>query len=107
MADPLSVAGSVVGLVSLGIQVTLSLINFYNSYKYQDSDLVSITKKLEALLEIFQFLEKTLLDRNFQADERSLIKRIETSIENCDELIQELQDECRKFSLRLFALMIS
>ena len=98
MADPLSVAGSVVGVISLGIQVTLSLINFYNSYKCQDSDLVSITKKLEGLLEIFQCLEKTLLDRNFQADERSLIKSIETSIENCDELIQELQDECRKFS---------
>lgn len=31
MADPLSVAGSVVGIISLGITVTQALIDFYNN----------------------------------------------------------------------------
>ena len=30
--EPLSVAASVAGLISLGIQVTQSLVDFYNAY---------------------------------------------------------------------------
>ena len=98
MTEPLSVAANVAGLISLGIQVTQSLVDFYNAYKNRDSDLVHTTQTLESLLDIFQCLRETLSDRSFQADEESLISNIETSIKNCDELIQELQDECQKFS---------
>lgn len=98
MTDLLSVSAGLGGLISLGIQVTQSLVDFYNAYKNQDSNLVGITGRLESLLDIFQCLKKTLLDRNFQADEQALVKSIETSIKNCDELIQELQDECQKLS---------
>ena len=98
MTDPLSVAGSVAGLISLGIQVTQSLVNFYNAYKNRDSDLVHMIERLDSLLDIFQCLKKTLLDRHFQVDERSLIESIETSIKSCEESIQELQDEYQKFT---------
>lgn len=97
MTDPLSVAGSVVGVISLGVQVTQSLVNFYQSYRGQDSALLRMGERLDGLLDIFQGLEKTLSDRKFEADERTLVDSIERSIENCDELIQELQDECLKF----------
>lgn len=60
MADPLSAVGSVAGLLSLGIQVTQSLFDFYNSYKTLDSDLVGITQRLECLLEILYSLEKAI-----------------------------------------------
>ena len=98
MTDPLSIAGSVAGVVSLGIQVTQSLIEFYKSYRYQDSELAGIIRKLESLAETLQHLENALSGRTFQVDERSLVKSIEKSITDCDELIQELQDECQKFS---------
>lgn len=98
MTDPLSIAAGVAGLISLGIQVTQSLVDFYNAYKKRDSKLVDMTERLENLLNIFQCLEKTLLDRNFQPDEQGLIKNIEKSIQNCDELIGELQEECQKFN---------
>ena len=98
MTIPLSVSGSVVGLISLGIQVTQSLVDFYNTYKSRDSDLVGISERIESLLGIFRRLRKTLSDRSFQADEQSLISNTETSIKNCDKLIQELRDECQKFS---------
>lgn len=97
MADPLSITGTAVGVISLGIQVTQSLVNFYQSYRGQDSDLLRMGERLDGLLEIFQSLEKTLSDRKFQADEGSLVESIENSIKNCDEVIQELQDECLKF----------
>ena len=60
MTDPLSVAGSVVGVISLGIQVTTSLVNFYNSYKGQESDIIHITEKLDGLVVILQSVETTL-----------------------------------------------
>ncbi|KAL9075568.1 MAG: hypothetical protein Q9161_001641 [Pseudevernia consocians] len=94
----LSVTASVAGLISLEIQVTQSLVNFYNAYENRDSDLVRMIERLNSLLDIFECLEKTLSGRKFQVDERSLVESIETSIKSCEELIQELQDECQKFS---------
>lgn len=58
MADPLSVAGSVVGLILLGIQ---------------------------PLLKAFDSLERVISNRSFQKDEQNLIKKTETSINECDE----------------------
>ena len=98
MSDPISVTGTVVGVISLGIQVSQSLVNFYNSYKGQNSDLAHTTDKLNSLLEIFQSLKKTLSDRKFLADEQDLVKNVETSIQNCDEVIHELQEEVQKFN---------
>lgn len=98
MADPVSVAGTAVGVISLGIQVTQSLVNFYNSYKGQKSDLAHTTERLDGLLEILQSLQKTLSDRKFQADERSFLEGVETSIKNCEELIEELQHEWQQLS---------
>ena len=97
MGDPISVTGSVLAVISLGIQVTQSLVNFYNSYKIQNPDLAHTRDMLDSLLKIFQSLEKTLLDREFLADEQDLVKNIETSIKNCDDLIYEMQDEVQKF----------
>ena len=53
MTDPLSVAASVAGLISLGIQVTQSLADFYNAYENRDSELVHTIERLDSLLDIF------------------------------------------------------
>ena len=97
MADPISVAGTAVGVISLGIQVTQSLVNYYSSYKGQNADLLHMAERLDGLLDIFQCLDKALSDRNPQADEQSLMKTIETSTQSCVGLIRELQVECQKF----------
>ena len=93
MADPLSVAAGVAGLVSLGVQVTQSLVDFYTPYRDQDSALAATIQKLESLSDIFQQLEKTLASRRYEAAERSLIKKVENAIKDCDEFLEELQDE--------------
>lgn len=97
MSDPLSITGSVVGVISLGIQVIESLVEFYSSYKHQDSEIAGMTDRLESLLTILQTLDKSLSKRKFQVDEQDLIGNIETSNKNCEELIKELQEECQKF----------
>ncbi|MCJ1427238.1 hypothetical protein MMC29_005141 [Sticta canariensis] len=97
MSDPVSVAGTAMGVISLGIQVTQSLVEYYTSYKSQYSALADMVERLEYLSDIFQSLKKTLLDRQVQTEEQSFIKSIYVSIRHCDELIYELQEECQKF----------
>lgn len=53
MTDPLSIAGSVAGVVSLGILVTQSLVDFYKSYRSLDPKLAGIIDRLEGLAETF------------------------------------------------------
>lgn len=98
MTDPLSVTAGIAGLISLGIQVTGSLVSFYAAYKGQDTDIARTTGKLENLLDTFRFLDTALQRRTFRPDEQGLLKNIESSAQNCHELIQELNEECEKFN---------
>lgn len=96
MGEVLAITGSVAGLISLGIQVTQSLVEFYTSYKHRDSEIAGMTERLENLLSIFESLEIALSNRKFQVEEQNLMDNIESSIKKCDELVQELKEECQK-----------
>jgi hypothetical protein len=97
MADPLSVAAGIAGLISLAIQTTKGLVEFYTSYRDQNTDVARTTEKLESLLKTFQFLNAALQSRKFRADERDLMNQVESSIQQCNNLIQVLGDELLKF----------
>ncbi|KAI0133749.1 hypothetical protein BJ170DRAFT_607348 [Xylariales sp. AK1849] len=96
MADGLSLAASAAGIVSLGIQVTQSLVNFYSAYKNQKSDVTQTTKRLEYLLGVLEILYNQSSNRTFLAHEQQLFETIKGSIQNCKEYIDELQNECNK-----------
>ena len=57
MGEPFSILTGVAGLISLGIQVTQSLIKFYSLYKHQDSEIASTTESLESVSSILQSLD--------------------------------------------------
>jgi len=94
MADGLSVVASVAGIISLGIQVAQYLVDFYEAYKGQKSDIAHTTKRLESLLNVLERLSKQSADR---ADEPELFESIRGSIADCTEYIYELQRETEKF----------
>lgn len=73
-------AASVGGVVSLGIQVTQSLVDFYSAYKSQKSDVAYSIKRLEYLLGVLEILRKQLADRTFPANQQNLHRNIEDSI---------------------------
>ena len=54
--NPLSVAASAAGLLSLGITIAQTLIDFYSPYKYQQSDVAHTIEKLERLLDVLSSL---------------------------------------------------
>lgn len=98
MADPLSISASVMALLSAGITATTSIVEFYTSYKQQDSQIDSITGKLRELLSIFESLTNTFANRAFRADEHIVIEIIETSVTKCHALFAEFQGKCKKFN---------
>lgn len=95
MADPLSIASGVAGLLSLGIQVTKSLVDFYSAYKDQTPALAKITLNLENLLSILQSLDNARQNGQHQTD--ALLQEIDKAAVGCREIIEELRDECQKF----------
>ncbi|KAK0380335.1 vegetative incompatibility protein HET-E-1 [Colletotrichum limetticola] len=97
MADPLSTAGSVVGIISLGIQVVQSIYKYYSAAKDQHSDIARTLRKLEDLQSLFERLNTHLSDRKFRSSEAALLQNIESTIQHCEESIDELEQEARKF----------
>jgi hypothetical protein len=95
--DGLSVAASVAGIISLGIQATKSLVDFYSTYKSQKSDIAYTAKKPEHLLSVLEILRNQLTNRKFCAGEQGLLKNIEASIQDCEECTRELQSKADKF----------
>ncbi|KAI3089525.1 hypothetical protein CBS147333_10355 [Penicillium roqueforti] len=97
MADPLAIASGVAGLLSLGIQVTQSLVSFYTTYKGQDTDLAKVTQNLDNLLGIFRGLDIAVEERRSKADTQDLLREVQKAVQKCEEIITELQSECEKF----------
>ncbi|KAJ5970692.1 uncharacterized protein N7479_000610 [Penicillium vulpinum] len=95
MADPLSIASGVAGLLSLGIQVTKSLLDFYSAYKDQTPALKKTLRDLESLLSILRSLDGALQNGEPQKD--ALLQEIDKVAEGCREILEELRDECQKF----------
>ncbi|KAJ5936936.1 hypothetical protein N7466_003386 [Penicillium verhagenii] len=97
MADPLSITSGIAGFLSLGIQVTQSLVDFYTTYKGQDADLAKITSKLDDLQTLFRALEAAVEERRSQPNPQCILRDVENAVQKCEEIITELQSECEKF----------
>lgn len=97
MADPLSIASGIAGLLSFSIQVTQTLVDFYSAYKDQDTNLARTSQNLESLHSTFRSLDIAIQDRRSRADAQDMFKEVEKATQRCEEIINELQFECQKF----------
>ncbi|KAJ5311151.1 hypothetical protein N7476_007011 [Penicillium atrosanguineum] len=96
MSDPLSIAAGIAGFLSLGIQVTQSLVDFYSVYKSRDTDIAKMTQNMENLQSTFRSLETAIHQRQSQPNANELLQEVDTATQRCHEIIQELQSECQK-----------
>ncbi|CAG8902272.1 unnamed protein product [Penicillium egyptiacum] len=96
MSDPLSIAAGIAGFLSLGIQVTQTLVDFYSVYKSQDADIAKITRNMENLQGAFRSLESAIQKRQSQPNAEELLKEVEKATQRCHEIIHELRAECQK-----------
>ncbi|OHE94094.1 hypothetical protein CORC01_10551 [Colletotrichum orchidophilum] len=100
MADPLSIAASAVGIISLGIQVVQSIYQYYSAAKDQHSDIARTLRKLEDLQVSLERLQAHLQDRKFQPSEEALLQNIHSTIKRCEECIRDLERESKEFEKR-------
>lgn len=98
MSDPLSIAGSIVGILSLGITLSQGLFDYYAAYQDYNTDIALASKRLRYLLQVFRTLHDGLRQRKFGTDERVLCNEISSCIEDCSDLVTELETELSKLS---------
>ena len=96
MGDPLSTAAGTAGLISLGIQVSKGLFDFYTACRNKNDTCARTIHRLEGLLNTLEHLDNALQTRQFKADEVDQRLQLEESIESCRDVIEELQSELEK-----------
>lgn len=60
MADPLSIASSAIGIISLGIQVCEGIVSYLRSVKGRKQEITEALKEIQSLLTIFSSLNDIL-----------------------------------------------
>ncbi|KAI3543628.1 vegetative incompatibility protein HET-E-1 [Colletotrichum abscissum] len=78
-------------------EVVRSIYQYYSAAKDQHSDIARTLRKLEDLQSLFERLNTHLSDRKFRSSEAALLQNIESTIQHCEESIDELEQEARKF----------
>lgn len=94
MTEALGVAGSVVGIVSLGIQLTQGLLKYYGSWKDQDNDISDMCASLDSLQRTLTILSKTI-----QAPAKfgmSIKDSVEKNVNHIRGALEKFKDELRK-----------
>ena len=94
--DPLSISAGVAGLISLGIQLSQSLIDYYSAYKSQFKEVNRTITRLQGLHSVLTDLESVLKHRDLRQEQESLVKNIESHVKDCEELLEELGRELQK-----------
>jgi ankyrin repeat domain-containing protein 50 len=94
MADPFSVAGSAVGVISLGIQACQSLVQYYGSWKDAQSNVGKMSASVTALVPMLKLLRVVLEEEHFAGDVRTAV---EDSVKNVSTAVKELNIELHKF----------
>lgn len=106
MADPFSVTGSAVGVISLGISVCQGLLAYYDSFKAYDEQIKDVSLRVQSFSNILKALNEVLSDA--QASSSILATRQGAvaldCIFNCQEGLERLQkvlEKCKYSPLNL------
>jgi hypothetical protein len=84
------VAGSAVGVISLGIQVCQGLMQYYGSWKDGRENIVTMCKSVGSLAETLKVLRKNVDGKSLAGD---ATKNVQSSMAACLGGIKELEDE--------------
>ena len=94
MADPLSITGTAIGIISLGVQACQGIIQYYNQWKDFDKDVASMYASIDQLNRLFRLIEEKLDANSFS---RLLsVHEINSSIKKCEKGILELKRRLEK-----------
>ena len=95
MGDPLSITASAAGLVSLGLSVCSGLLDYYNAWKDQPTDVSRLCESLVALNKTFELLDERVRHPLLN---RKVVDQVTESICSCAAEIQGLRSKLDKIS---------
>jgi hypothetical protein len=87
----MEVAGSAVGIASLGIQVCQGLLSYYDAWKSYDSDISSTYDAITDLSKTLTILKTTLREEV----NRERVGRVDTCIKSCEDALLKLDEKRR------------
>jgi hypothetical protein len=96
MADPLSIAASAAGLITLGVSACSSLVQFYSSWKDSNDDIKATYDSLSALAKTFRLIDEKIKKASFSRD---VVEHVTESIISCAAGIQSLRSKLDKISV--------
>ncbi|KAF5633874.1 ankyrin repeat-containing protein [Fusarium tjaetaba] len=88
MADPLSVAGLALAVVSLGLQVTGGITDYFDSLNSRDQDISSIIQRNDMLRKTLQLIESSI--SRFQNDHRTVTETLRQFLDSSNEELKVL-----------------
>jgi hypothetical protein len=89
----MEVAGSAVGIASLGIQVCQGLLSYYHDWRSYHDDIISACDKVGSLERTLTLLRESLNQPSLDAKRKA---RVQASLLSCDSTIQALGKRCTK-----------
>ena len=94
MADPLSIASGVAGIVSLGMTVCQGLMEYYGAWKGYEADVTAIMNSIDHLFRTLQQFEDRLGDTTHL--KKDAVDSLERSINACRYGVSELEKKLGK-----------
>jgi hypothetical protein len=89
MADPLSIAGTAVGILSLGIQVCGGLFQYYAQFRGLHADIDDILGRVENLEGILRGLEPLI--RRYESGDGKAPSQLQLALTACEKALQRLK----------------
>ena len=95
MAEAFGVAGSAVGVISLGIQVCQGLLAYYDSWKGCHQDIENTSKSIASLTETLQLVSRVVKNKKGRGD--PVEQQISSIVVRCLTGIEALSKELERF----------
>ncbi|KAF5548236.1 ankyrin repeat-containing protein [Fusarium mexicanum] len=89
MADPLSIAGLALAVVSLGLQVTGGITDYFDSLESRDEDIASIIQRNDTLRKTLQIIESSV--SRFQNDHKTATEALRQLLDSCKKELKVLE----------------
>lgn len=94
MTDPLSLTGTAIGIVSLGLQVCQGIAQYYSQWKDFDRDVAAMYTSIDQMSRIFQIIQEKLSTESFS--NLPSVLEVDTNITLCESGVLELRRRLEK-----------
>ncbi|KAF2117923.1 hypothetical protein BDV96DRAFT_685560 [Lophiotrema nucula] len=94
MGDPFSVAGTAVGITSLGIQICQGLVQYYSQFRSYHDDIESAIQRLEGLEGILKALES--VKSKVEMDNHEPSEQLQLAMRACEACLKKLELQLKK-----------